>query len=227
MSAIRLNLGCCDTKIPGFTGVDVCQPADFIANLEGPWPWGDSSVEEVIARDVFEHIGPCSHVQPWCCTTCYAGRSMDIEKRFNFPVEGKMFSVPIRHWAAKAHVMNELHRILVPGGRATLQIPHATLGDGGHCDPTHKSFWTTSDFEYYSRGIAERERFRGSAYYGVKADFKVVNLTKPGSLQCVPCKVPNTSGRVGCFGDHIPTLKYPRTFGGYVVEMQIVLECVK
>lgn len=162
---MRLNLGCCDTKIPGFIGVDVCPPADVIFDLRNyPWPWADSSVDEVKAFDVFEHLPD------------------------------------------KRQTMNELWRILKPGGIARLQIPHATDGDGGHCDPTHCSYWTTSDFEYYHPGVPERERFRGSEYYGVKADFRVVNLD--------------------WFG-RIPTKRYPRRFGGTVVEMQIVLEAIK
>lgn len=175
---LRLNLGACDRKFDGFLSVDICEPADFICDLNGPWPWEDSSVDEVLGYDVLEHLRD------------------------------------------KRQTMNELWRVLKPGGKATLQIPHATLGDGGHCDPTHASYWTTSDFEYYTPGIAERERFRSSPYYGIKADFRVKNLTERDSRDCVPC------GRK-CRGGHIPTFAWPRGYGGYVVEMQIVLECVK
>jgi len=42
--------------MPGFIGVDICQPADQIADLSKPWPWPDSSVDEVIALDVVEHL---------------------------------------------------------------------------------------------------------------------------------------------------------------------------
>ena len=161
---MRLNLGCGDTKLEGFVGVDCVPPADQMVDLTGGWPWPDSSVEEVIARDVFEHL------------------------------------------PSKRNTMNELYRVLKPGGIATLQIPHATDGDGGHCDLTHCSFWTTSDFEYYTPGVAERERFRNSSYYGVKADFIVANMTCDGK---------------------IPTVRYERRYGGYVIEMQIVLMAVK
>lgn len=53
---MRLNLGCCDHKLPGFLGVDICPPADVIADLRKPWPWPDSSVDEIFARDIFEHL---------------------------------------------------------------------------------------------------------------------------------------------------------------------------
>ena len=108
------------------------------------------------------------------------------------------------HLPNKLHTMNELWRVLKPGGIARLQLPHATQGDGGHCDPTHRSYWTTSDFEYYHPGIAEYERFHES--YGVKACFRVLNLDERG---------------------HIPMAKYQRTFGGFVVEFDVVLGCVK
>lgn len=160
---MKLNLGSCSRNFPGFISVDIVEPADQIVDLAGPWPWPDSSVEDVLAYDVFEHLPD------------------------------------------KRHTMNELWRVLVPGGRATLQIPHATMGDGGHCDPTHRSYWTASDFEYYTPGLAERERFRSSNYYGIKADFRVVNLV----------------------AGVIPIKGYPRIYGGCVYEMTVVLEAIK
>jgi SAM-dependent methyltransferase len=155
---LKLNLGANDRRFEGFISVDVCEPADQIADLTQPWPWPDSSVDEVLAFDVFEHLPD------------------------------------------KRHTMNELWRVCKPGAIVRIQVPHATEGDGGHCDPTHCSYWTTSDFEYYHPGIAERERFRNSPYYGVKADFKVLEMKKA---------------------------KYGRNWGGHVVEISAVLECVK
>lgn len=225
MSDLRLNLGANNRRFPGFVSVDIAPPADQLVDLGGPWPWKDSSVSEVLAYDVFEHIGPCDHVSKWQCLRC-------AEWRY-YGLDAKGFVLPVRHWAAKVHVMNELWRVLVPGGKATLQIPHANLGDGGDCDPTHVSKWTTSDFEYYTPGIAERERFRpDQTYYGVKADFRVTNLTQPGSKQCVPCAdrmfgIGVEATKPGCKGGHIPTQRFARTYGGYVVEMQIVLEALK
>jgi predicted SAM-dependent methyltransferase len=155
---VKLNLGCNDRSVSGYVGVDVCPPADLIADLTQPWPWGDSTVDEVLAFDVFEHL------------------------------------------PNKRQTMNELWRVMKPNGIARIQVPHATEGDGGHCDPTHASWWTTSDFEYYHPGIAERERFRHSAYYGIKADFTVLEMKKT---------------------------RYQRNWGGFVVEIQAVIQAVK
>jgi len=130
---MRLNLGSCDRVISGFVAVDICEPADVIADLSQPWPWPDSSVEEVLAFDVFEHLQD------------------------------------------KRQTMNELWRVLRSGGRATIEVP-TIRGVGAVCDPTHVSFWSAGDFEYYEKGNYARERFRGSSYYGVKADFRIVSL---------------------------------------------------
>jgi SAM-dependent methyltransferase len=77
------------------------------------------------------------------------------------------------HLPDKRHTMNELYRVLAPEGRATIEVP--TVGGVGFCcDPTHVSYWSAGDFEYYEKGNFARERFRGSAYYGVKADFRII-----------------------------------------------------
>ena len=159
-----MNLGAGNRRIEGYTSVDICRDAEFVADLRERWPWEDSTVEEVLAYDVFEHLPD------------------------------------------KTHTMNELWRVLKPGGRAKLQIPHATQGDGGHCDPTHRSYWTQTDFEYYEPGYAERERFRDWDSYPLKADFTIANLDARG---------------------HIPMTRHERRRGGYVMEMQVLLEAVK
>lgn len=133
---MKLNLGASDRRISGFLSVDIVGPADVIADLTGPWPWPDSSVEEMIAQDVFEHLPD------------------------------------------KRHTLNEAFRVLRPGGVLHIGVPDATDGDGGFCDPTHVSYWTGSDFEYFEKGDFARERFRSSTYYAVKADFAVSNFHK-------------------------------------------------
>lgn len=53
---LRLNLGACDRPFPGFLSVDIVPPADVIADLALRWPWEDSTIDEVRAHDVFEHL---------------------------------------------------------------------------------------------------------------------------------------------------------------------------
>lgn len=103
---MKLNLGCCDDHRVGYVNVDIAPPADQIVDLRGPWPWPDSSVEEVLARDVFEHLPD------------------------------------------RIHTMNELWRVLRPGGRAFIEVPSA-LSAGQFQDPTHCSDWVRNSFQYF------------------------------------------------------------------------------
>src|SRR6185503_16613971 len=45
----------------------------------------------------------------------------------------------IEHVEDRIHFMNELHRVLKPGARATIETPNASRGAGFFQDPTHKS----------------------------------------------------------------------------------------
>jgi hypothetical protein len=153
---VKLNLGSCDRGFAGFLSVDLCPPADQIADLSKPWPWEDSTVEEVRAHDVFEHIGDCDHVLTRC------EKCKDACDLF------------IRHSSGRIHVMNELHRVLKPGARATVEVPSAAHGGGFACDPTHVTPWCLSTFAYFEKGHAAHTRFAKS--YGITAAFKVISL---------------------------------------------------
>lgn len=53
---MKLNLGANDRTVPGYLSVDICPPADVVTDLSQPWPWPDSSVDEILAYDVCEHL---------------------------------------------------------------------------------------------------------------------------------------------------------------------------
>ncbi len=54
------------------------------------------------------------------------------------------------HLKDPIHVMNELYRVLAPGGWAFLVIP-STDGRGAWQDPTHVSYWNENSIFYYTR----------------------------------------------------------------------------
>lgn len=53
------------------------------------------------------------------------------------------------HLKNPIHIMNELFRVLAPGGYAIIQVP-STDGRGAFQDPTHVSFWNENSFLYYT-----------------------------------------------------------------------------
>jgi len=56
----------------------------------------------------------------------------------------------IEHLPDQIHTMNELYRVLAPGGWAFIEVP-STDGRGAWQDPTHVSFWNENSFWYYTR----------------------------------------------------------------------------
>lgn len=53
---IRWNLGSCDRHFPGYISIDICDPCDIQWDLRQPWPATDSSVDEIRAYDIIEHL---------------------------------------------------------------------------------------------------------------------------------------------------------------------------
>ena len=158
-NSMRLNLGCAERHMTGYVNVDIAPPADELVDLSGPWPWEDSSVEEVLAYDVIEHIGD------WT--------SQAVIERHWF-ARGMVDEFPERHTLGRVHFMNELHRVLKPGAQATIETPNAARGCGYPCDPTHVSPWCLSTFRYFEKGSFAHTRL--SAAYGITAAFKIVSL---------------------------------------------------
>jgi hypothetical protein len=75
----------------------------------------------------------------------------------------------IEHLPDKIFTMNELWRVLTPGGTAEIAVP-TTDGTGAWQDPTHMSFWNRRSFLYYEAGNPYRERF--AQRYGIVAKFR-------------------------------------------------------
>jgi SAM-dependent methyltransferase len=55
----------------------------------------------------------------------------------------------LEHLHDKTKIMEEIHRVLAPGGWAFIQVP-STDGRGAFQDPTHVSYWNENSFLYYT-----------------------------------------------------------------------------
>lgn len=99
----------------------------------------------------------------------------DLRKPWPWP-DGSIDAVRawdiIEHLPDKILTMNEMYRVLAPGGSAEICVP-TTEGPGAFQDPTHVSFWNRRSFLYYEAGNPYRERF--ATNYGIRAKFRVIS----------------------------------------------------
>lgn len=178
---MKLNLGC-STDLRGgeWKDVDLAEPCDIVADLSLPWPWEDSSVDEIYAADIFDHIGDCPHTGRVYCSRCWTGHHAAYTER---------------HWSGRIHVMNESWRVLKPGGFLIMECPDAAKGAGHFQDPQHVSPWTPNALQYYTDRSPAHKRFAWA--YGITARFKVLAVVErryeevagPVAEQCVRCDV--------------------------------------
>lgn len=54
----------------------------------------------------------------------------------------------LEHVGDVVAVMNEIHRVLTPGGRAVIQVPYFRCADA-YNDPTHTHFFTSNTLDYF------------------------------------------------------------------------------
>lgn len=104
----RLNVGCGRDVRPGWVNLDRAPlpGVDVVHDLErGRLPFDDQSFDEVLCRDVLEHVDVLA-------------------------------------------TMRELHRILRPGGRLHLRVPHFTSRNVWD-DPTHRRGFALTTFDMF------------------------------------------------------------------------------
>jgi glycosyltransferase involved in cell wall biosynthesis len=111
---------------------------------------------DIVAGPGVDQVADLAAPWPWSDNSVEYVRAWDI----------------IEHLPDKIMTMNEIYRVLMPGGRAEIAVP-TTDGTGAFQDPTHVSFWNRRSFLYYEAGNPYRERFANS--YGIKARFRTVS----------------------------------------------------
>ncbi|MFM6199360.1 MAG: class I SAM-dependent methyltransferase, partial [Dolichospermum sp.] len=80
----------------------------------------------------------------------------------------------IEHLPNRIHTMNEIWRILKPGGIVDISVP-STDGRGAFQDPTYVSFWNINSFMYYCQEFPPY--LAGcQSHYGFKGEFSIVNI---------------------------------------------------
>ncbi len=181
---MKLHLGCSDDLKPGFLNVD--RTENHVAERDGlymqtdlnsPWPFEDSSVDFILAQDVFEHI-----------------------HNFRPGNLGKLHCMNEAHRVLKPGGILDMtvpHFILADG----------SVNPGAVADPTHCTWWTWDDQFYFSEqfnsarvdgtyggAIEQGERYRLGPSYGITARFRFPQLRQLAKGTWVA--EPNHSGLV-------------------------------
>ena len=118
-----LDLGGGHNSPPGYLSVDIAN-GDVVCDVRRGLPYPDASVGCVRAYDFLEHMPRCVD------SSCRHGDDGGLR--------------------CAVGVMNEIYRVLVPGGFLVSRTP-STDGRGAFQDPTHVSFWNQNSFWYYTR----------------------------------------------------------------------------
>lgn len=165
---MKLNLGCGDKDVVGFEGVDFfSDKAAHQLNLcKFPWPWEDSSIEELYSEHFLEHV-----------PTCFV--KADGVSYTDVPEEKTDKDLLCR-------LMDECYRILKPGGKFSIIVPSGTSSRGFR-DPTHRRFFMHDSFFYFNAKWRE-DRLIG--HYLCSCDFDAyVNPIVPQAVLSLPDNV--------------------------------------
>jgi hypothetical protein len=105
---MKLNIGCGFRKLDGYTNIDFfkeCEP-DILLNLEEtPWPFETSSISEVAAIHVIEHLGEQRAVF-----------FNIIKEIYRVLEDGGLFRVSVPHYMHRSHYTDPTHvRALTSG----------------------------------------------------------------------------------------------------------------
>lgn len=145
----KLDLACGNNLQKGFTGVDIVgkpdSQAEIVCNLmEFPWPIASNSVDETFCSHYLEHI---------------PHQTAEINQPgFDDP----MF-----------HFMDEIYRILKPGGIAKFISPYYASVRSVQ-DPSHLRFISEPMFNYFNKKW--RTELNQLSHYPIKCDFDIIKL---------------------------------------------------
>lgn len=182
--SLKLDLACGQSPREGFEGVDYFAPnAKHQVDLfKYPWPWADSSVDELQASHFIEHI-PDREVSLWdtsvpcpCAKKCHGlygphQRTPCVECTAAHPYAGMDMLFAF---------FSECYRILKPNGLMHVVCP-SVRSERAFQDPTHRRFIAQATFFYLS---ADWRKANKLDHYNVKCNFSGnVNFSFPVEYQ--------------------------------------------
>ena len=104
----RLNLGCGNVKLDGYTNVDRNPDTspDVVADLEKfPWPFKDNEFDHIVAKDILEHLGDTSD-----------DFIKVMKELYRISHHGAIWEVQAPHWRCDLALDDPTHkRVITPG----------------------------------------------------------------------------------------------------------------
>ncbi len=170
-SAVKLDLGCGNNPKEGFEGVDLYgDKAKHKCDLfKFPWPFGDSSVEEVHASHFLEHV-PAREVEDRDLRK--TTNSLPLEDPRSVPLsDPKSAGLRVQYLGADMlfAFMDECYRILKPDCWMNVVVPSGR-SSRAFWDPTHRRFFMQETFLYFAR---DWRKMNGLEHYRVACNFGV------------------------------------------------------
>ena len=161
----KLNLAGGQVKIDGFMTIDrvMAKNVDKVVDLEDfPWPIKSNSAKEIICSHYIEHIPMETYgkrlvklIQASYSWEDFRERVREID--LDGPSDGLIL------------FMDEVYRILKPGGTATFATPYYQGGILWQ-DPTHRRGITELTYKYFDKQWRDNSKLN---HYGIKSDFDV------------------------------------------------------
>jgi predicted SAM-dependent methyltransferase len=162
INELKLDLACGQSKTEGYFGVDIApgDTVDAVVDLEQfPWPIESDSAEDIVCSHYVEHTALDTF-------TPYLKKVVSEVNTFEeFKIEILKYNGLIPRDGLIAF-MNEVYRILKPGGKIKIVAPYYT---SIRCwqDPTHRRAINDATFLYFNKGWREANKLD---HYQVKTD---------------------------------------------------------
>lgn len=100
----------------------------------------------------------------------------------------------LEHLDDPIHFFNEAYRVLAPGGVLLIEVP-SLRGPHAFADPTHKSFWTELNFDYYTNEA--KARFIRPQYKGAFQVMRMKEYAWPDGTLCISAQLISLKGWYG------------------------------
>ena len=104
----KLNLGSGLNKLEGYENIDISESTspDRVVDLNvTPWPWKDSEIDHIVAKDILEHLGKDSD------------HFIEIIKEmYRVSNNGAIWEIQAPHWRCDTAIDDPTHRRLITPG---------------------------------------------------------------------------------------------------------------